>query len=420
MSYDQAGRADSALLCYERAVAIRGSREDRDAFIDALLDRGQPEDPKRALEVLGPRLKVAMTTAERDIGLTRGRQGWAHYIMGHGDSALSILRTQQRWLLDAGTPRWRDWRYRLGLVELEHGDPAKSIDVMVPLALESRFQDRDVMGILHDASQKTPQSLDIAAHLKSELTRNDVLDREAIASMRGKRLTFKGVDGATIGAIVVSSPRRASRAAVVLMDPDELPDSYDSLSAGLSAAGYALILVEPRGSGWSVAPSCPLPSTWRGREDEMRGLVARDVRFALRALAAQTSVDTSSYLLISALDACSIGAEAAGLDRRVRAVLLLSPMPSPTEIGPMRANLKSSGAPVFFEVPAMDRTSVPMAETLYEGLDPRASRISESEIVGSAAKVFRYDKSALPRFMGWLDDSWGAKRALTDKTKRKP
>ncbi|HET9327161.1 MAG TPA: hypothetical protein VFQ05_10335 [Candidatus Eisenbacteria bacterium] len=416
-SYHEAGRADSALICFDRAVAIRGSHADRDAFVDALFDRSNTGDAARALEVLGPRLVMAKKTSERDIAQTRGRQGWAHYLMSRGDSALRILRTHQRLLLDPATPRHRDWRYRLGLVELEHGDAAKSIEAIYPLSIESRFTDRDVMSILRDASRKIPQSDGFADRLKQELNRNDELDRKAIEEFRGKRITFTAADGVTIGAIVVPSMRRPARAAVVLMDPDELPEAYDSLATGMSAAGYSIILVEPRGSGWSVSPECPLPSLWRGREDEMRSKLARDALPALRALSAKAPADTSAYVVIGAMGSSSAAADAASRERRVRGLVLLSPTPSPVEVGPMRARLAQSAVPVFFEVPVMDHATGPTAQTLYEGLDPRTSRIAESEIVGSSAKIFRYDRTALPRLLTWLNDRW--KRPAPPSSKRK-
>jgi pimeloyl-ACP methyl ester carboxylesterase len=279
---------------------------------------------------------------------------------------------------------------------------------MSALALESRFQDRDVMGILREAEQKTPHS-DVATGLKTELTRVDALDRQAVATFRGRRINVTALDGTNLGAVIVPSLRRPGRAAVVLMDPDETPDSYDSLAAGMSVAGYSVALLEPRGSGWSVSGGCPLPSTWRGREDEMQSAVARDVVVALRALASATHVDTTRYVVIGGLGSCATAAEAAAKDRRVRAVVLLSPTPSKIELGPMKARLEASQAPVFFEVPTLDRTSTPIAEALYQGLNPRTSRIADTEIVGSGAKIFRYDKNALPRLLTWLDDSWAAK-----------
>ena len=117
-------------------------------------------------------------------------------------------------------------------------DAAKSIEVMYPLSIESRLQDRDVMSILRDASQKTPQGAEFGDRLKMELARIDGVDKKAIEAFGGKRVTFQALDGFTVGAIVVPSMRRTGRAAVVLLDGEELPDSYDSLATGMAAAGY--------------------------------------------------------------------------------------------------------------------------------------------------------------------------------------
>ena len=413
-SYERAGRADSALGCFERAVALRGVSEDRDAYADALFDRGRPGDAARALEVLGPRLQVALTNSERDIAQTKGRQAWALFLQDRGDSALAMLRSQQRWLLDPITPRQRDWRYRIGLLELAHGDLGKCVEVMLPLALESRFQDRDVMGILKDAAQKAPQGPGLAAMMKQQLARIDAQEQKVLEAMGGRRVAFSALDGFTLGAVTFPALRRPARAVVVLMDPEEIVDAYDSLAAGLTRAGYGVVIVEARGSGWSVAPSCPLPSTRRGREDELRDLGARDALPALRALAASTRVDTSAYLVVGALGSCAMAAKAASLDRRARPLLLVSPSPSPAERGAMRAWLAAAGAPVFFEVPVTDHAT-PIAEALYAALDPRASRIAESDRPGSAASIFRYDASALPRLLVWLEESWGSKRAPSEK-----
>jgi hypothetical protein len=65
----------------------------------------------------------------------------------------------------------------------------------------------------------------------------------------------------------------------------------------------------------------------------------------------------------------------------------------------------------------MDHATGPIAEALYEGLDPRTSRIAESDVVGSAATVFRYDKSALPRLLLWLNENWASKSTASAKRK---
>jgi dienelactone hydrolase len=407
-SFERAGRPDSALACYERAVAVRGASAERDAYVDALLQRAADGDAARALEVLEPRLRTALGTGERDFAVTRARRAWAHYTLGRGDSALALMRLDQRWLLDEINPRHRDWRYRLGLLELEHGEASACVELLLPLALTSRFQDRDVMGILRDAATRSGQSRRLADLLKAEISARDNEEKAILKALGARRLPFTSHDGASVGAVIAAPPGRAARAVVAVMDPEETFEFYDSLATGLVRAGYAVMLIEPRGSGWSVSNACPLPETWRGREEQMHGLVARDVLPGLRALAAAAPVDTSRYLVIGSRAAASMAVEAATLDPRARPLLIVSPDPSPVDRGPMRARLADLGAPVFFEIPAQDYRSIPLAEALYHATDPRASRIVESDWVGAAAQVFRRDRSALPRLLQWLDESWGS------------
>src|SRR5262249_2557273 len=155
------------------------------------------------------------------------------------------------------------------------------------------------------------------------------------------------------------------RAVIVMMDPIDTPDDYDSLAAGLLTSGHALILLEPRGSGHSVAPSCPLPESWRGRESEMIQRCAGDVPIALRALAKTTRVDTSSYRVAASGISASIAIEAAAHDPRARVLLLMSAAPSPAEIGPLAHRLRSLHRPVFFQLAPQDIQKTNATEVLY-------------------------------------------------------
>jgi pimeloyl-ACP methyl ester carboxylesterase len=419
MSYEQSGSADSALVCYARAVSIRGGSPERDALVDALLSRGNTEDGERALEILGPRLKVALSNAETDIALTRGRWAWARYIQGHGDSALAGLRLQQRWLLDPMTPRRRDWQYRLGLVELENGDPSKCVEIMVPLALTSRFQDRDVMGILRDAGTKLPQGPQLPDYMRKELSRIDQEDRELLTALGAKRVTFAGTDGYKLAGVIYGGVKgRPARAAIAVLNPDETFDTYDSLATGLARSGYAVFVLDPRGCGWSVSAAVPLPETWRGRDDEIRHQVAQDAVHALSVLARNAGVDTTRYLLIGAGRSVSTLAEITSLDRRVGALVFMGPDPTPVDRGIVRARLRARRDPVYFVVPAQESSTLPVVEALYESLDPRASRISESNMLGMSAFIFRHDHSAVARLLKWLDESWSAAKPAPSKKGR--
>jgi dienelactone hydrolase len=413
LSFDRAGRPDSALFYYERAITVRGERTEGDAYLDALLQRGKDGDAARVLKALDAR------SEELDIGFNKARRAWALYGLGRGDSALSQMRSVSRWLLDRRTPYHREWRYRLGLLELEHGDPARCIDLLLQLAIASRFKDRDVMSILREAARRTSQASQMADVLQRELAVRDGEDREALKKHGASRLTFPSpLDGFEVGGVAFTpAAPTGARAVVAVMDPEETFESYDSLAIGLARAGYAVLLIEPRGSGRSVATTCPLPDTWRGRQEEMHHRVASDVAPGLRALAAATPIDTTSYLVIGSQASASIAVEAAALDARARPIVILSPYPSPVDRGSMRARLKALGAPVFFEIPGADRATFPLAEALYDATDRRASRIAESEWPGEAATVFRRDLTALPRLLRWIDESWPA---TSSRTKRPP
>ena len=96
---------------------------------------------------------------------------------------------------------------------------------------------------------------------------------------------------------------------ILVASGDTLAD-YDSLAVGLRRMGLAVMLVEPRGSGRSVGPRCPLPDAWRGREAEMQDRSADDAREAIRALARETTIDTTRYLLVGVGESAPIAVEA--------------------------------------------------------------------------------------------------------------
>jgi tetratricopeptide (TPR) repeat protein len=407
MSYEHAGLADSALACYQRAVELRGDDDELEAYAEALCLRGAGGDGARAVAAMRRRLVRARVSSEGEIATNEGRLGWAWYVAEQPDSALIYLRRNQPRLVDPLSPRYRTWLYRVGVVEFEHGDPSRAMDALVPLAVESRFQDRDVMGMLKKLGDSVRMTGSLQNMLRGRRMSLDTLDRAVINTLGGRRVSFSAADGFPLAGVVFPSrgPGRA-RAAVLVVPPDEPIEAFDSLAIGLRRAGYALMLLHTRGWGESVAPACPLPETWNGRERDLLDRCTTDVRFALRALAGAARVDTSRYLIIGVGPSAPIAAAAAAQDPRVPALLLVSPEPSPVERGMTRANLLAFRRPVFFEVSGEDGRTLPLVEALYEATDMRASRISESDRLGDRARVFRYDPRALPRITQWLTESW--------------
>jgi hypothetical protein len=139
---------------------------------------------------------------------------------------------------------------------------------------------------------------------------------------------------------------------------------------------------------------------------------------ALRALARETPVDTSRYLVIAGLDQAQVAAAAAQLDRRVHLMMLASPTPPDVERGRMRARLRTLALPVFIQAVTMDPDALPSSDRLFQALDGRTSRLVESRLPGSGVQVFRLDTTALPRLTAWLTEHWNRAQATKPAPKK--
>lgn len=406
-SFERDDRPDSAIGCYQEAVAHHGGPRARDALVDVLLRRRGPDDPARALELIGTRPGQETDLSGSDAAEGEGRRAWALYLAGQGDSALRLMRRNEHWLLSPGNPFERGWRYRLALLEQDHGDLRRATSMLALLAVESRFKDADVLGDLKDAASRLGAGPSIQATMGRQRRESDQAEKIVLDSMSARRVSFSGADGFPLSGIVFAPPGGGrSRAVVALSPPDEIVEHFDSLAIGLRRAGYALMLLDVRGSGFSVDSRVPLPETWRGRETQLQSDVARDVAPALRALARATRVDTTRFLVVGLGPTAPIAVEAATLDRRIRCLLLVSPEPAPTDRGIMRARLAGLRRPTFFQILAGEAATIPLAEALYQAAGPRTSRISDSEVGMGGAQSFHYDRSALPRFIRWLNENW--------------
>jgi dienelactone hydrolase len=174
--------------------------------------------------------------------------------------------------------------------------------------------------------------------------------------------------------------------------------------------GLAVMLLDPRGSGRSVAPSCPLPDSWRGREVQMQAAVAGDVAAAAAALARDAGSDSTQYLVVGVGETGPIAVQAAARGG-VRAVMLVSPAASAADRGPMRAAVATLGPPIYFQTSGEDLSSKDLINTLYEAANPRASRVADSGSFGIRATLFRHDPKIFARFKLWLSETWPPRAA---------
>src|SRR5262245_45272407 len=258
VSFDRGGNGDSAIWGYERAIATRNSMEERRALAAALCRRQAPNDVTRARNILRGLL------SEPGAGdAIVGEMAWATFLAGQPDSAAKWFATSELSLSSD-----LEWRYRMGTVALEERDNRKAFRMLYPLGVMSRKQDVDVMAMLKRAATDAIQPEKVEEEVDRGIRSREIGEAKVLQAMGAKPVKFAGRDGFPLGAMIVAGPgTKAQRGVVILAAPGDTIASYDSLTIGLRAAGFATILLDPRGSGRSVSSDCPLPSTWRGREE---------------------------------------------------------------------------------------------------------------------------------------------------------
>jgi hypothetical protein len=135
---------------------------------------------------------------------------------------------------------------------------------------------------------------------------------------------------------------------------------------------------------------------------------ALDVRDAVRALSLTTKVDTGTVVLVASGEMAVAAAEAAARDRRVRALVLLSPDPAPVDRGVLPATLARRPLPTFFQQTAEDFPNYEFTDLALHAARERLSRISDARSPGVGAVAFRHDPRVAPRFTQWLKEALAA------------
>jgi hypothetical protein len=401
-SYDRGGYGDSAVACYQRSVALRGGGEERTALAAALLRRQGEGDIAKARGLLEPLL------AEGSEGSTvpHGLLAWSFVLSNQPDSAAALFAPVEP-LLDGNL----EWRFRMAHASSALKDHLKTYRLLWPVAIYSRGTDPEVMEMLGVALKDRVAKARVDSELQRAVRERDIKESRVVQRMGGRYLTFKGEDGFPLGGVAAadSGGRRRFPAVILMAAGDTLAD-YDSLAVELRAAGFAPMVLDLRGSGRSVGSFCPLPDTWRGREELMQHLCARDVPVALRAFAGVASIDTTRYLVVGAGSAAVVAAAVAEADPRVRGLLLASPSPALVDRGPMRAQLAGRAMPVYLLKAPEDFLISGFVERLYRASDTRASRVDDANVPGTGAKLFNAAPESRARFIRWAGEIAGVQR----------
>jgi hypothetical protein len=414
-SFQREGRVDSAIVCHRRAFDLLGGEESLLDLVDQLLLRRGAGDATEAIRLL----TAAEAASERAAPPALvGRIAWARFLQGEADTAAKLFATVERPLL-----AHNEWRYRMARVASALKDHRRTVELLLPVAIQARGMDDETIDLLEQAGK----ALGMVTRLQTEVLRG-AKDREKpetlLASALGGRLiTLTASDGFPLGGLLVPAAappgsrtsRRGSAAAatarrapallaVVLLAPGDTLASSDSLALALHRHGITSLVLYPRGHGTSVGPTCPSPAAWFDREAALQARIARDVRDAVRQVRSVTPVDSTRYLVVGAGASATMAVEAAALDPRVKALLLASPTPAPVDRGLTRARLAQLRLPVFFQIAPDDfDATYAITDALYQAGNRSASRVAESVTGGRGIAQFRSDPVLARRFLAWLD-----------------
>jgi len=409
---------DSAILAWRRANELRGFYEDRYDLAEALLERQAPGDIDSALAQI--ELALGQARAESPAAAVRFRAllAWGQLLAGELVKSRALFDEVEAEITKAPL-----WRYRMARAALTGPDQAKAIMLLRPLAIDSRAQDGEVVKLLEAAAQRIGQRDALDRDMIERLEKRDAIEEQVVARVQGRRIKFASNDGFPLSGVLLEAKGAGRhRTAIVMVAPEDTLADFDSLAIAMRATGLHTLLLQVRGSGWSVAPECPLPTAWRGREEFMQHRVARDVRDAVRAVRVSTrNADTNSVVVVASRSLAFSGVLAAAHDARVKALVLLSPDPDPVDRGAFLATLARRPLPVFLQQTYEDFPNFPLYERAYQSTPRAASRLSDGRAPGHGAIALKFDRRITPRFVQWLGESLAppAKKATPPAPPRK-
>jgi dienelactone hydrolase len=404
-SFARAALPDSAIASFRRAAAA-GELAATPALIDALLRRRAAGDVAESIRLLES--EIAGREAGGDPSATgyRARLAWAVHLDGRSSEADEQLRPLATVL--GSNPKWR---YRLARIALAAGDPRRAYDLVRPLLVQTRRQDAELVTMLGEIGSQTGRQRLVEDDVARSIGRHDALEAAAMTSLRARRVRFPARDGEFVSAILFEPPaRRRPVPAIVAMAPGDSIAPYDSLVTRLREAGFVVAVVEPRGTGWSVSENCPSPDTWEGREELLQSRVATDLLDALAALRAEAQADTTRALAIGVGAMAPALVEAADLEARFTALVLVSPSVAWVDRGAALDRLRRLQLPLFLQVGPEDQLERAFLDSLYRASPERESRVSEARAVGSGVTQFGREPGSCTRLVRWATEATAQRR----------
>ncbi len=410
----RAGRPDSALAQWRRAMSLRGDFDEGFALIDALFRRGRPADIAEAYGYAAVFAEQAQISMPRRAPDAQARLAWARHLRGRSDSALAGIR---EWC--GGLRPRPQWTRRFALIELAAGDTTGAWRWLAAVSARSRRRDAEAESLLVRAQH--------ALHYSDERRRITVAlvhdaietgERAFVASLGARGETLTARDGFAVRWITVPAAPGAPRATPMLfvLSPTDTLAAPDTLAAALSAAGHPVVLLAPRGSYGALGPGVMGPETWFGREAELHPLVAADAAAVMDLLAKRGLAPGGTWLVGAAGDMAPVAlalARARGNRTKdgsgVQAMLLVAPRLPVVEVAEFRSRLRAARTRTFIQVSPEEPDALELADLIARATEPGQVRVADSGLHGRGAAIFRGDPRVAQRLLAWLAEKPAAR-----------
>jgi hypothetical protein len=397
---ERAGRADSALAQWRRAVAMRGDFPEGFALIDALARSAKASALSEAYGLAVSFAEQARTGMPSRLIEAQARLAWVRSLRGNADSAL------------AGVAEWRDalrlrpaWTRRLATIE--HGDHAGAWKSLTLLSARTRGQDTAVESLLV-LTQRALGYNDERRQLTVSTLRATVEDgeRRFTTSLDASLESTPASDGFPVRWYRV--PARAGAPAraplLLVLAPIDSLVAADSLAAAFAAAGHPVVLLPPRGSYAALGRGAYGPDAWAGRPAAFVSTVAADAGLAMTALASRGAIARGGWIVGGAGDATPIALAIARARKDTRALVFVAPRIPLVEVAETRARLRALGTRTYVQASPEEPDALELGDLLSRQTASGQVRVADSGQRGRGVAIFRGDPKVAKRMLDWLEE----------------
>jgi len=397
---DWAGRSDSAVAQWRRAVALRGDFDEGFALIDALSRRATVSALGEAYGLAAALADQARSGMPSRLAEAQGRLAWTRYKRGHADSAL------------AGVLEWSDalrrrpaWTRRLATIEHAAGDQARAWKSLTLLSARTRGRDAAVESLLvltqRALGYSDEQRVSAVSSLRDPVERGEWRFTMLLAASQD---SMRAKDGFTVRwyRVPAQSGTASKPPLLLVLAPDDSLVSSDSLAASFAAAGRTVVLLPPRGSITALGHGAYGPEAWAGRPAAFSSTIAADAARVMDALAQKHAVPSGGWLVGGAGDAAPVALAIARARRDTRALVLVAPRLPVVEVAETRARLRAQGTRTYVQVSPEEQDALELADLLSRQTAPGQVRVADSGERGRGVAIFRADPKVAKRLLDWL------------------